>query len=84
MTLLKRQSPAPALALGREEIDLMRTATCILLALAVPLMIFAVWGMFTAAGRSRFDEMDGIYPLVAGVLGGLLLVSGGVTWFFIR
>lgn len=35
--------------------------------------------METAAGRHRFDEMDGMIPFGAGVLGGLLLVGGVVA-----
>jgi len=42
------------------------------LAFAVGLGTFSYWGLFTEAGRSAFDEMDGLYPFYAG---GLAIVA---------
>ena len=62
----------------------MRIAALITLAVAVPFGVFAVWGLYTKAGRTRFDEMDGLYPLGAGVLSGLLFVAALVMWIVSR
>jgi len=46
------------------------------LALAGTLLsAFGWWGLEIAAGRHRFDEMAGMVPFAAGVLGALLLVA---------
>ena len=49
------------------------------------LLAFGWWGVETAAGRRRYDEMDGIIPFAAGVLGALLLACAAIlgsidTW----
>lgn len=60
----------------------MRRAALICLCLAVPLAGFAYWGLFTADGSRRFDEMDGMIPFAAGVLGALLAICAAITWGF--
>ena len=45
----------------------MRATGLSLLVMAVVLGVFAWWGLRTAAGRQRFDEMDGMYPFFAGI-----------------
>ena len=50
----------------------------VLVALAVPLLAFGWWGMNTAAGQRAYDEMAGMIPFWAGVLGGLLLAAAAV------
>jgi len=52
----------------------MRTVACLALLASLALGSFAWWGTSTAAGRARFDEMDGIYPLGAGLLAALLIM----------
>lgn len=37
-------------------------------------LVFAAWGIYTPAGRTKYDEMDGLYPIFAGLAGGLLIV----------
>ena len=46
---------------------------CLVLGLA--LAAFAYWGMETSGGRSAYDEMDGLYPLCAAALAGVLLLT---------
>ena len=58
----------------------MKVAALIIALVAVALGGFAVWGMFTRAGRQRFDEMDGMYPFFAGIAGAALLLVAGVLW----
>jgi hypothetical protein len=42
------------------------------------LLAFGWWGMETVAGRRRYDEMAGMIPEFAGMLGVLLLVAAAV------
>jgi len=35
-------------------------------------LAFAAWGLYTPAGQTRFDEMDGIYPYLSGFVGWIL------------
>ena len=42
-------------------------------------MAFGHWGLQTAAGRKAFDEMDGMIPFGARVLGVALLIVATVT-----
>jgi hypothetical protein len=46
--------------------------------------VFAWWGTQTPAGRSKYDEMDGLYPMGAGVLAILLLMVAIVLWLIAR
>ncbi|WP_207539476.1 hypothetical protein [Sabulicella rubraurantiaca] len=63
----------------------MRVVVALLLFFAVTLGVFAWWGLYTVAGRTRYDEMDGLYPLGAGLLAGfLVLVACGVGWLAVR
>ncbi len=59
-------------------------AALVLLLAAAALAAFCWWGLYTAAGRQRFDEMDGIYPLLAGVVGAMAALAAGalllVAW----
>ena len=51
----------------------------LVLALAGSAMVaFGIWGMFTDQGRFHYDEMAGIIPFGASVLGGLLLASAAL------
>jgi hypothetical protein len=54
----------------------MRFAAVLLLLSSVALCAFAWWGTSTVVGRTRYDEMDGLYPLGAGLLGVLLACIG--------
>ena len=51
----------------------------VLLLAAALLIGFAYWGQYTDAGHRAFDEMDGIYPFVAGPLGTLLAAAAALT-----
>lgn len=44
----------------------------LLLVGAALLIAFSYWGQYTLAGHRAFDEMDGLYPFVAGPFGTLL------------
>lgn len=61
------------------EIRLARTSIA-LATIAVALGIFCWWGLFSAAGQRRFDEMDGMYPFFAGV-GAVVLALGALMLF---
>jgi hypothetical protein len=56
----------------------MRLTGICFLVLAIGLGIFSWWGMLTATGQRRFDEMDGMYPFFAGVAAGVFLIAGAV------
>lgn len=51
----------------------MRMASKICLLLALLLTSFGIWGMHSASGRRTFDEMDGLIPFGALILGVLTL-----------
>ncbi len=50
-----------------------RVITIILAVAGAGLLAFGWWGMNTPTGQRRFDEMAGIIPFWAGLLGGFLL-----------
>jgi len=52
--------------------------------LGLVLLLFAYWGIETARGRRAFDEMAGMIPFGAGVLGALLVVVGVVVFIIAR
>lgn len=62
------------------------TATAVVLTvIAAGLLAFGWWGVYTAAGQRRFDEMAGMIPMFAlwaGVL--LLAVSAALGWMSSR
>jgi hypothetical protein len=45
-------------------------------------MAFGWWGANTAAGRQRFDEMAGIIPIAALVIGTIIFAIG--LFLFVR
>jgi hypothetical protein len=53
-----------------------------LLVVGVGLATFGWWGAFTAAGRHRYDEMDGIIPMASFYLGCAVGV-GAVIWLLV-
>lgn len=52
-----------------------------LLALGVGLEGFAYWGLNTVEGGHAFDEMAGMVPFAAGVLGGLCVLGAAFAWW---
>ena len=56
----------------------MKTTAHILVAAALLLIGFGWWGLESAAGRARFDEMAGMIPFGAGVVGLCCLFLAGV------
>ena len=55
----------------------MLTRVAAILAIAGALLVaFGYWGIETNAGRRAFDEMAGMIPWGAGVLGSVLVVVG--------
>ena len=62
----------------------MKTTAHILAAVAILLIGFGWWGVESGAGRARFDEMAGIIPFGAGIVGlGCLLLAGvlhAIAW----
>ena len=59
----------------------MRPAVLILLLLFVACEAFGYWGLNTVSGRAAFDEMAGIVPGVAQILGWVFLIAAGVVWW---
>ena len=55
-----------------------------LLLLALGLGVFAWWGLSTSAGARAFDEMDGLIPFFAGVLGVALVICASLLWWFAK
>jgi hypothetical protein len=43
---------------------------------------FAYWGLKTPAGRRAFDEMAGIIPMVAGLVGAVFCVAALALWLW--
>lgn len=62
----------------------MRRAALIFFLFATALAGFAWWGLFTPGGHRSFDEMDGMLPFGAGVLGALLAICAVILWGFSR
>ncbi len=59
----------------------MTRTTVWLLVVGGALAAFGWWGVETASGRRRFDEMAGMIPMGAGALGVLLvLVALVLRW----
>lgn len=56
----------------------MRAASAVLAVSGALLLAFGWWGTETVAGRRRYDEMAGIIPEFAGMLGVLLLIAAAV------
>lgn len=54
----------------------MRTIAVVILVISVSLGVFGYWGINTAAGRRRFDEMAGMIPYFALIAAGVLLLIG--------
>lgn len=61
-----------------------RVIVAALLLLAALLIGFSFWGQYTLAGQHAFDEMDGLYPFVAGPLGTLLAAIAALTAWLAR
>jgi hypothetical protein len=59
----------------------MHSVSLLLFALAVSCEAFAYWGLSTVPGRRAFDEMAGMIPLAAAVLGALLAVAGAFAFW---
>jgi len=57
----------------------MKTAASVLAILGVALAAFGWWGINTAAGSHRFDEMDGLIPFFAGCAGLFLLAVAAIV-----
>lgn len=45
----------------------------ILIVLALPLVVWGYYGLFTKAGNKQYDEMDGMWPFF-GLVGAAVLV----------
>jgi len=58
----------------------MRNTAIILVALALACEAFAYWGLNTISGRHAFDEMAGMIPLAAAVLGLVLAAVSALVF----
>lgn len=52
----------------------------IFFALALGCEVFAYWGLNTVAGQKAFDEMAGMIPFAAGVVGFLFAFVALFAW----
>lgn len=57
----------------------MKKAAAVLAIVGLALAVFGWWGIYTAAGMRRYDEMDGLIPFFAGVAGLFLLALAGIV-----
>jgi len=64
--------------------DAGRVGVPALLLIAALLIGFAFWGQYTLAGQHAFDEMDGLYPFIAGPSGTLLAAIAALTAWIAR
>ena len=62
----------------------MKFLAIILILAAVPLGAFCAWGLLTSAGQHKFDEMDALYPMIAGVAAGVLAIAGVILFLISR
>jgi len=60
----------------------LRILTASLACIGVLLLAFGYWGMETPAGQHRFDEMDGIIPFAAGVVGAVFFACAAILGLF--
>lgn len=58
----------------------MKRSAVVLLILAFALAAFGCWGLYTDAGRNRFDEMSGMIPFFALVLAVVLTLITGILF----
>lgn len=64
--------------------DLARKLTSLVLLIASGLTSFGWWGVYTQAGMRAFEEMDGLIPFYAGVLGVIGLCAIALFLLFRR
>ncbi|HEU4561730.1 MAG TPA: hypothetical protein VFS20_28150 [Longimicrobium sp.] len=60
----------------------MKKAAAVLAIIGFALAVFGWWGIYTAAGMRRYDEMDGLIPFFGGVAGLFLLGLAGIVALF--
>jgi hypothetical protein len=56
----------------------MKAAATVLAIVGAALCAFGWWGIDTAAGQRRYDEMDGLIPFFAGCAGLFLLAVAAI------
>lgn len=61
----------------------MKIAALVLAVVGAALVVFGWWGIYTAAGMRRYDEMDGLIPFFAGVAGLFLLAVAVIVALFV-
>ena len=61
----------------------MRYAPHLLCVIGLLAVLFAYWGVNTVSGRRNFDEMAGMIPMAAGVLG-VIGIAVGLVWLVVR
>ena len=59
----------------------MRTVAVILFLVALVCEAFGYWGLNTVKGRQAYDEMAGIVPFAAQVIGGFLALGAAFLWW---
>ena len=59
----------------------MRKLALILFLVALACEAFGYWGLHTVEGQHAYDEMAGIVPFAAQVIGGILVVVAAFVWW---
>lgn len=57
-------------------------ASVVLLVAAMPFALFCWWGLYTAAGRKSYDEMDAFIPFFGGVGAALAVLLALALYLF--
>lgn len=66
---------------SKVEVSSMRPMIPMLLVLSVVFESFGYWGSSTHGGQRMFDEMAGIVPVLAQILGGLCVSGALALWW---
>lgn len=62
----------------------MKTASQIILLIAIALISYGYWGAFTEGGNKMYDEMDAYYPFFMLIFGGMLLITSIILSAIVR
>jgi len=61
----------------------MRTLIPVFALSGMACFLFVAWGVFTTAGRAKFDAMDSLYPIFAGVGGVVFILLAAACWWIV-
>jgi len=61
-----------------------RKSIIVVHSLAIVLLLFSYWGLFTSSGQKEFDEMDGIIPVFSGFIGVIIYLALLIRFIYLR